>query len=316
MSKRFGNVLIINMSRLGDFVSSFVVINAMKEVADNIDIICKPAYQDIVHNEEALNAISVELAKNKEYDVMLDLTSDSETRRIAKSITANIKVGAYGTLFRKLRYKLLGVFTHSFKVRPYGNIVKDYFPYSETIGVQSQSIPSLNRLDVPDLVSLYGIKEKGPVIGVHISGTDKTRHLPVALIQDIARYTNDIGGAMVMLGDEKGANQVGLDLPGVYYREESITELIAIVSQLDYLVAPDSGVLHLASSLGTASLGVYGVNLVSVSGPPGESVDFIELELDCRPCDYINTCPYNVRCMNDIKFSDIKEFLDNKLLNM
>lgn len=165
---------------------------------------------------------------------------------------------------------------------------------------------------MPDLVSLYGVKEKWPVIGAHLSGTDKTRHLPVALIQDIAGYTNDIGGAMVMIGDEKRADQVGLDLPGVYYREESITELIAIVSQLDYLVAPDSGVMHLASSLGTASLGVYGVNL----GPPGESVDFIELELDCRPCNYMNTCPYNVRCMNDIKFSDIKEFLDNKLLNL
>ena len=83
------------------------------------------------------------------------------------------------------------------------------------------------------------------------------------------------------------------------------------MSQLDYLVASDSGVLHLASSLGTVALGVYGVNLVSDSGSPGESVDFIELELDCRPCDYINTCPCNVRCMNDIK-----EFLDNKLLNM
>ncbi len=100
-----------------------------------IDIICKPAYQDIVHNEEALNAISVELAKNKEYDVILDLTFTSETRRITKLITANIKVGAYGTLFRKFRYKLLGVFTHSVKFRPYGNIVKDYFPYSEIIGV-------------------------------------------------------------------------------------------------------------------------------------------------------------------------------------
>ena len=83
------------------------------------------------------------------------------------------------------------------------------------------------------------------------------------------------------------------------------------MSQLDYLVASDSGVLHLASSLGTASLRVYGVNLVSDSGPPGESVDFIDLELDCCPCNYMNTCPYNVRCMNDIK-----EFLDNKLLNM
>ena len=64
-------------------------------------------------------------------------------------------------------------------------------------------------------------------------------------------------------------------------------------------------------SLGTVSLGVYGVNLVSVSGPSGESVNFFELELDRCPCGYMNSCPYNVRCMNDIK-----EFLDNKLLNM
>lgn len=314
MTECVNRVLIINLSRLGDFVSSFAVINAVKTSVERVDVICREAYKDIVLNEDNLNYISVENAQDIKYDALLDLTSVSETRGISRSINADIKVGSYSTWLKKIRYHLQGIYTISFKCKPNKNIVKDYFPYAELINIKGLPVPKLRKKVQPDIRRFYEIKESGPIIGVHISGTDETRRLPISLVRDIARYVNSIGGALVILGDRNRAEKIKVDMINVYFKEETIAELVSVVSQVDYLVAPDSGVLHLASALGVSALGVYGVNLVSEYGPPGKTIDFIEPDLDCRPCNYQDDCPFNIRCMYDLEISKVQSWIERKVV--
>ena len=291
-------------------MSSFVFINPVKNVSDCIDIICKKAYKGIVDNEQDLRMTTAEEAVQAEYDLLLDLTSTSNTRAISTKVKARTKIGSYRTVIHKIRSYLLGTYSYSFKSKPFNNIVKYYLPFAEAVGVKCDEAPVLRSLLDPQIGALFDFEGRSPVIGVHVSGTDPVRQLPLGLVREIIAYIDSIGGASVLIGDRERAIETGLELPSVYYREESITELVATLSQLDYVIGPDSGVLHLAVALGTESLGIYSVNLSSVTGPPGERVRFLELDLDCRPCTNTVDCEYHIRCMNDIDFSDVKKEID------
>lgn len=316
MNKNFGRVLIINNGRLGDFVSSFAVINPIKSISDRVDIICKDTYKEIIDNETNLFWVTSEQAFGNEYDLLLDLTSTSNTRAISTRVYAHKKVGTYRSVIHKIRSRLLGTYTHNIKSVPFSHFnhtLRYYDRFADEAGVKCHEAPVLNRLLSPAISSIYDITSITPIIGIHVSATDPVRQLPLELVRKIIAYIGSLGGASVLIGEKERAREIGLNLPYTYYKEESINELVAMLSQVDYFIGGDSGVLHLAGALGTRSLGIYGPNLSSKFGPPGESVKFLELDLDCRPCTNTIGCEYNIRCMNDIEFTDIKESIDNAL---
>jgi len=318
MSKQFGNVLIISNGRLGDFVSSFVIINPIKSISNRVEVICKDTYKDIIDNEQDLYGVTREEAFGKEYDLLLDLTSTSNTRSISTKIKASRKIGSYRTFVHKIRSYLLGTYTHSFKSIPFNqftNTRQYYDRYAQAVGAKCHELPVLRKLLSPTIGSIYTIQNINPVVGIHISATDPIRQLPLELIRETIVYIASLGGASILIGEKERAREIGFDLPSTYYKEESINELIAILSQVDYLIGADSGVLHLAGALGTRSLGIYGPNLSKMFGPPGKTVEFLELDLECRPCTNSINCEYNIRCLNDIEFTDVKKSIDRNLID-
>lgn len=316
MNKKLGSVLIINNGRLGDFVSSFALINPIKSISDRVDIICRDTYKEIIDNEENLFWVTSAQAFGNEYNLLLDLTSTSNTRAISTKVNAHKKVGTYRSVIHKFRSHLLGTYTHNIKSIPFSHFThtqKYYDRFADEAGVKCHEAPVLNRLLSPKISSIYDIRSLTPIIGIHVSATDPVRQLPLELVSEIISYIGLLGGASVHIGEKERAHEIALNLPYTYYKEESISELVAMLSQVDYFIGGDSGVLHLAGALGTRSLGLYGPNLSSKFGPPGKSVTFLELDLDCRPCTNTVGCEYNIRCMNDIEFTDVKASIDSAL---
>lgn len=309
--KKFDKAIIISSGRLGDFISTFVAINPIKELSNSVDIVCKPAYKAIIDNEDNLNYIDVEQVNNKKYDLLLDLTNVASSRELSKKARARIKIGRHRSFLRKIRYYLSGTYTSSHLHKPeLFHITEDYYPYTKAVNVDCDTTPRLNKLYSPSLDSLFDIKNKRLICGIHISGTDLVRQIPTPLIQDTIKYIESIGGAAILIGERQKANEIGIDSPNVHYREENINELLATLSQLDYLIGPDSGVLHLASAVGTPALGLYSSVLASASKPPSPLVSFIEKDLDCRPCRNRDGCSYNIRCLNSIDFNEVKTYLE------
>jgi len=311
MKKKFSKVLIISNGRLGDFISSFVAINPVKEQSEITDVICNPAYRAIVENEEKLNYITAEQITNIKYDLLIDLTNVSTTRSISRNAKSQIKIGRHKSFLHGMKYRLLGVYTHSFLHRPeLYHITRDYYQYTKAVDINCDIAPKLKKTFSPKIDSLFDISNKKPLIGIHISGVDKVRQIPTPLIKDIINYIENIHGIAILIGEREKALEIGLDSPNTHYREENIKELIATVSQLDYLIGPDSGIVHLASAVNTCTLGLYSSVLSSASKPPTEHVDFIEKTLDCRPCNNRNSCQYEIRCLNLISLSEIKPYID------
>ena len=79
--------------------------------------------------------------------------------------------------------------------------------------------------------------------------------------------------------------------------------LMALLKNCDLCVGGDSGPIHLASSLGTQVVGLYGPSDPVRNGPPGSGARIVRGPSTCAPC-WKRRCR-NVRCMRSITVDDV-----------
>ncbi|MBI1871242.1 MAG: glycosyltransferase family 9 protein [Chlamydiae bacterium] len=66
--------------------------------------------------------------------------------------------------------------------------------------------------------------------------------------------------------------------------ELSLMELGALLTRAEFLIAHDSGPMHLAAALKTRVLAIFGPTDPKIYGPFGPSHRIVRLDLDCSPC--------------------------------
>jgi ADP-heptose:LPS heptosyltransferase len=97
-----------------------------------------------------------------------------------------------------------------------------------------------------------------------------------------------------------------LDLRG----STSLRELAAILAAVDVFVGNDSGPLHLASGLGTRSVGIFGATCPSQVIQSGDDCLPIWKGLACSPCFVHDPlfgleCSYDVACLRSIEVGEV-----------
>jgi ADP-heptose:LPS heptosyltransferase len=76
----------------------------------------------------------------------------------------------------------------------------------------------------------------------------------------------------------------------------SVAESLALISELDLFLSPDTGPMHMACAVGTPSLAVFGPSdpqryFSGGSGQPGSRHVVLRAELWCSPCNLIRKPP-------------------------
>jgi len=85
----------------------------------------------------------------------------------------------------------------------------------------------------------------------------------------------------------------------------SIRESAAVISQCVIFVGHDSGPIHLASSVGTPCVGIYGSrNLPGIWFPPGKTNQIIYTKIECQGCQLIVCSDKNNQCIRSISPSN------------
>ena len=87
-----------------------------------------------------------------------------------------------------------------------------------------------------------------------------------------------------------------------------LRQLMALMKRADCVVSADSGPLHIASSVGTNAIGIFGPTRPEITGPRGSGrAVILQRDVGCnrRPC-YNLECPDNI-CMQAVS---VKEVLD------
>jgi ADP-heptose:LPS heptosyltransferase len=88
--------------------------------------------------------------------------------------------------------------------------------------------------------------------------------------------------------------------------QTNLKQLIALLKRARLVVSADSGPLHIANTVGTHTLGIFGPTRPEVTGPRGKGKSIIlQKDVGCNraPC-YFLECPDNV-CMKAVTVEEV-----------
>ena len=149
----------------------------------------------------------------------------------------------------------------------------------------------------------------GRGLGVVLAGRESRRSLPVPVLAEVVRTAfGALGGPRVFLlgsaAEKPAARQLMRQLPAkMLPAVEDLSgktdwpALVDAVGELDALISPDTGIMHLGAHLGVPVLAFF---LSSAwqheTGPYGEGHHVWQTSRACGPCLESAPCPYNVAC--------------------
>jgi len=153
----------------------------------------------------------------------------------------------------------------------------------------------------------------GPLIVLHPGPTWPVKEWPeagwVELVAELRRrgFFN-----LVQLGVGKHP-QLGalprINIPGVLPLVDQLTveDTVALVAQADLLIGIDSGLMHIAASVGTPAVGMFGPTSPQFLYAKSSISSFVVSRVECQGCHHrvprmhwMTGCPYNIRCMKEI----------------
>ena len=159
-----------------------------------------------------------------------------------------------------------------------------------------------------------------PVVALAPGAVGPSKRWPVDYYAELARGVAAEGMRIWVVGSSaekdiasvivKAAPEAAHDLTGADLRNA-----ILALAAADVAVSNDSGLLHVAAALGTASIGIFGPTSPWHWAPLNPLAAVIETasELACRPCHKPVCRLGHHRCMRDIPFARVAEVTRNAI---
>ena len=90
--------------------------------------------------------------------------------------------------------------------------------------------------------------------------------------------------------------------PIILTGKTSLSEIVAILAEIDVLVSNDMGLAHIAPATGTPTLVIFGPTNELTTKPIGAEI--IREKVECAPC-MLRDCPIDHRCMTRISAGEV-----------
>jgi len=303
------SILVINISNIGDIVSSFSVIKLLSTYY-KIDFYTLKHFSDLFFNEKFINIVDDSSLKKKKYDIIVDLTSSSSSRKLVKRIKADIKIGMYNGYLNYLKSRL--IYSNLVPKNRYNHIVYNYYSIFDMF----KHIDKKLLEKYPTLTPIIDQKYTDTVV-IHIGARNPIRAIPDRLLFDIIEYiNNNFSYKIYILGDNiDKLKAIKRRYEFVFFEQTTLFDVKKIISNSKLFIGPDSGLLHIALALNIDSIGIYGPNIPEVCAPLNkEKLHIVQKDFDCRPCNQNKECPYNRKCLIEISFdADLKDIISNIL---
>jgi len=153
------------------------------------------------------------------------------------------------------------------------------------------------------LQAAAGPRSTRPFVGLHIGAGRAVKEWPAPRMAEVAAWAaREQDAIIVMTGsaaDRAGADEIRRALPGDTAVIDTVggaplLTLAAVLARLSLFITPDTGPMHLASSLGTPVVALFGPSSPERWGPLSRSVRIVRVDLPCSPCNRIRNPP--ARC--------------------
>lgn len=178
-----------------------------------------------------------------------------------------------------------------------------------------------NKIKILEILKKYNVTSKKAVINATATNEGK--------VWDI----NNFARIIEYLANEKGVQVIYIGAPSdkniyenINFEEDlkikpinlcselTIKDSLALLKEVDLMIGNDSGNLHMAASVGTSVIGLYGPMPFEKWKAIGDNNILLKADLPCMPCGLKRTCPNNKACMNSITVEQVKSAIDKLII--
>ncbi len=315
-------LLVVKLGSIGDVVNTLPLVNVLKTSWPETTLawLIEPKSYPIVaghrsvdrfivfHREERLNGVRAALAEVKDFapEMVIDL------QRILRSGFFTLFSGASSRLgFDRKRCKELSWIFTNFKIPPTpnpGHMVRQYLEFASYLKLNWEEIdfqiPLSDRAleKAKDLLPPRFLKDG--FIALNIGAAKPANRWPEVHWAALSRRFQGEGVNIVLTGGRQDRARARLirtrsgketvDLTG----RTTLNQLAALFSLARTVVSADTGPMHIASALGTRTIGLFGPADPRRTGPFNFPDEVIISPAECRFCGK-RSCRHR-RCMEEI----------------
>ncbi len=318
-------ILVIKLRGIGDVVCSTIVLDNLREnfPSAKIDFLTEepssfgliglPQLNEVlIFNRKSLFE-RIKLAwqiRMKNYDLVFDFFGNPSSAQITFFSGSKLRVG-FPFRGRKYAYNFLGPEERS----TWHNAIL-HLKVLEKFGLSSKHKKLLYALDeksksFADKYFSNTFAENDFVVGICPTGSWTSKKCDATKFAEIAELVIKKYNAKILIlwgkGDEVDGEKLFslLGNKSIYAPSTSILEMSALIAKCKFLIANDSGPMHISTALGTPVLSLHGPTAPHLQGPFGEKHEWINLpELDCIICNLLE-CPKNHECFLNLSNESI-----------
>jgi heptosyltransferase-2 len=247
------------------------------------------------------------------FDLALVLPNSFETALAARLAGARWRVGyaAEGRTF---------LLTHA--LRPDDGPIHEVAAYLRLLGPLGVAGPSTapptlpidpgRRAEARRLLAETGLPPGQPRVGLQLGAAFGPSKLwPTDRIATLATRLEARGVHVVLLGSagarglaDEVTTKAGASIRSLVGRDRPAL-LAALVSELDTLVAADSGPAHVAAAVGVPAVTLFGPTDPRLTAPLGPGQRVLWRQPPCSPC-FLSECPIDHRCLRAIEVAEVE----------
>lgn len=328
LSKPPRRIAIIKPSALGDIIHSLPTLTGLRRLFPHAHLawVVNRGYEPLLHGHPDLDEIipfdrhllrghvlSGGLAyfeflrrlRSRRFDLVIDLQCLLRTGLMALATGARCRIG-----LSSAREGAKAFYTHMVEDRREQDAlhaVDRYWRVAEALGARSSerqfrlAIDPAARRWAQEV--LRGCPRPWLAIGVGARWLTK-RWPPHCFGELLTRAQAEVGGTAIFVGapDEADlSHQAAARLGGLVCHlagRTTLPQLVALLAEVDLMLANDTGPLHLAVALGRPVVAPYTCTLVRATGPYGQANRAVATDVACHG-SYLKRCS-RMECMNEL----------------
>lgn len=175
------------------------------------------------------------------------------------------------------------------------------------------TVNSESEKEIHDMLESYEVGEKDFLVVVHPGGNWDLKRWPARYFTLLTGQLLQDGGVKVVIsGSDQDVVLTEAIISGLRRKpivlagKIDLKQLLALMKRADCVVSADSGPIHIASSVGTDVIGIFGPTRPEITGPRGSGRSIIlQYDVGCnrKACYYLE-CPDNT-CMQAVSVNKV-----------
>jgi len=310
-------VLIIRFSSLGDIVLTSLLVRCLKKQKQcQIHYLTKKAFGTILTSNPYIDkvwTVQTRLAevlpglREEGFDLIIDLHRNLRSRSVRMGLWKVPMVSYFKANLAKWAAVYLKFirFSKDHLALRYLNSLKKFGVIDDGDGLD-YFIPAQDKIDPSTRFSI-----SGPYLALVIGAAHFTKRMPLVKLKELLASLDPRISILLIGGKEEQEIANQLHGPNVYNACGllSINQSASVLQQAQTVIAPDTGMMHIAAALKKPIRSIWGSTLLEFGFWPfygykhlDQNLSFEIKGLPCRPCSRfgLNACPKgHFKCMMD-----------------